>query len=140
MAGGKGTWRSDIARGDVAHATVLLQSLPRDVTGVVAVAAFDTPEELRLGLQLREIQPPPEIGKPPPNNQCTGRLAAVIGREFLVPGDSALGEEDLLEEAVVLSSERHFRRKCAAYWRWQNEFLRDATVLEQRPSRMQLRK
>jgi hypothetical protein len=98
------------------------------VTGVIAVAAFDTPEELCSGLQLRELQ---QAGQLPPN-VLAGSLAAVIGREFLVPDDSNLGEEELLKQAVLLSSDARFRRKRGAYWRWQNEFLRDATILDQR--------
>jgi hypothetical protein len=31
-----------------------------------------------------------------------------------------------------LSADAKFRRKRAAYWRWQQEFLRDATVLDQK--------
>jgi hypothetical protein len=65
-----------------------------------------------------------------PLKDFPGQLAAVIGREFLVPDDSELNDEDLLKEAVHLSSDDRFRRKRAAYWRWQNEFLRDATILD----------
>jgi hypothetical protein len=33
---------------------------------------------------------------------------------------------------LSLSADAKFRRKRAAYWRWQQEFLRDATVLDQK--------
>lgn len=56
-----------------------------------------------------------------------GPLAAVIGREFLVPADRAKTHEELLREAVDTKGTR-FRRKRAAYWRWQREFMSRCTV------------
>ena len=104
---------------------VLLANLPKDVTGVTAVPCFDTAEELSASLQMRQLKVPSSYAPP-------GQLAAVIGREFLVPHDDDLDDEDLLKEAVRLSSDRSFQRKRASYRRWQNEFLRDAVVLDQR--------
>jgi hypothetical protein len=39
--------------------------------------------------------------------------------------------EDLLKEAVELSSETASRRKRAAFWRWQREFLDDKGIADQ---------
>jgi hypothetical protein len=107
--------------------TVLLEKIPPQVTGVVAVAAFDSPEDLRKGLLLR-VNPLAANPLPVPN-YAPGQLAAVIGRECLVPNNPDRNEEDLLKEGVDLSGDTGFRRKRAAYWRWQREFLLDATIL-----------
>jgi len=58
-------------------------------------------------------------------------MAAIIGREFLVPNDPSWTDDELLRAAVDLSSDIRFKRKRAAYWRWQQEFLGDSTVLDQ---------
>ncbi|MGB8837404.1 MAG: hypothetical protein WCC67_11705, partial [Candidatus Acidiferrales bacterium] len=72
----------------------------------------------------------PLAGIPQQHDYAQGELAAVIGREFLVPNDSERGEEELLAEAVRLSGDSRFRRKRAAYWRWQEEFLHEAIILD----------
>ena len=55
----------------------------------------------------------------------------MIGREFLLPNDPAWSSEDLLRAAVEWSGDKRFVRKRAAYWRWQDEFLRTGVILDQ---------
>jgi hypothetical protein len=105
--------------------TVLLEKVPRNATGVVAVAAFDSPDALNAGIQLRENSAGTGLA-------ASGVLAAVIGRQFLVPNNPKHKDDDLLRQALDLSGDAKFRRKRAAYWRWQQEFLRDATILDQK--------
>jgi hypothetical protein len=131
-------WESEMDRAKVVGAetspdafrmtpSVLLESVPKTVTGVVAVATFASADEMRAALRMREIVLPPNG-----NNYAPGPLAAVIGREFLVPDDRDKAEDDLLRAAVEIASDAGFRRKRAAYWRWQREFLEECTVLDQR--------
>jgi hypothetical protein len=107
--------------------SVLLESVPKTVTGVAAVATFSSADEMRAALKMREAVPPSNPGGP----YASGPLAAVIGREFLVPDDPAWNDEDLLRAAVDIAGDVGFRRKRAAYWRWQREFLADWTLLDQ---------
>ncbi len=108
--------------------TVLLEMVPRTATGVIAVAAFDSPDTLSAGMKLQQNPVTKDTTQPAP----PGVLAAVIGREFLVPNNPERNDDDLLREALSLSADAKFRRKRAAYWRWQQEFLRDATVLDKK--------
>lgn len=48
---------------------------------------------------------------------------AILAHEFLVPDDPRLTHQELLKEAVELSSEKPSRRKRSGFWRWQREFL-----------------
>jgi hypothetical protein len=105
-------------------ASVLLAEVPPGVTGVTAVASYSAPEQLQDELNLIENQ----AGVPPGKWVGPGTLAAVIGREFLVPNDPEMSDEELLMQAVELSGDERFQRKRAAYWRWQNEFLAGATI------------
>jgi hypothetical protein len=99
---------------------VLLQlEMPKTATGVIAVAPYSSAEELKAGTGLRPNEP-----------GAAGSLASVIGREFLVPDDPAWEPQDLLRAAVDLSGGRRFRRKRAAYWRWQDEFLRNTIIID----------
>jgi hypothetical protein len=54
---------------------------------------------------------------------------AILGHKFLVPNDSHWTYEELLREAVELSSERPFCRKRASFWRWQRSFFDDKEVI-----------
>ena len=54
---------------------------------------------------------------------------AILGHKFLVPNDSRWTYEELLREAVELSSERPFCRKRASFWRWQRSFFDDKEVI-----------
>ena len=119
--------------------TVLLEKVAPSAMGVVAVAAFSSPSELQTEVGLFELPKEPDGSLQPlgigsgsvTSKFYSGRLAAVIGREFLVPDDPSRGDEDLLREALDLSSERAFQRKRAAYWRWQDEVLNRSTVRDQ---------
>ena len=112
--------------------TVLVTKMPKHVTGVCAVAAFDSPDTLKKEMTLQERPQPLEKGGQvaPEALPANAVLAAVIGREFMVPNDPERSAHDLLRIAVDISSDGRFRRKRAAYWRWQREFLSDCTVLD----------
>ena len=110
--------------------TLLIDKIPKRITGVVAVAAFESPRELRERMDLKEISAG-SVVTGPAGADAQGRLAAVIGREFLVPDDPGWKDDDLLQAAVDLSGDNRFKRKRAAYWRWQREFLQESMVLDQ---------
>lgn len=123
----QGLWRDRFAAGsEIAHEagdwafmatrSVLTEGLPRHVTGVEAVANYTSIEELEADIGLR----------PAAEGEIAvygGVATAILGHEFLVPDDPGYSHEDLLRQAVELSSERSFRRKRASFWRWQREFL-----------------
>jgi len=108
----------------VATRTELTQGLPRNVTGIQAVTNYTTIEDLERDLSLR----PSAEGQVPIYG---GTAIAVLGHEFLVPDDPGWTHEDLLREAVELSSEAAFRRKRSSFWRWQREFLDDKGITDQ---------
>lgn len=115
------------ATGDWAFAatrTELLSGLPRSVTGIQAVTNYTSMEELERDLRLR----PSAEGEAP---LYGGTAVAILAHEFLVPNDPRRDHEDLLKEAVELSSETASRRKRAAFWRWQREFLDDKGITDQ---------
>jgi hypothetical protein len=103
-------------------ANVLLENLPNGVTGVAAAVLFKSKEDILSALDW----------KPAPNGTPWGYgdIAAVVGRELLVP-DSSSDDFDLLKKAVAISSDSDFQRKRAAYWRWQREFFRDGVIKNQ---------
>lgn len=114
------------ASGDWAFAasrTELTHGLPDEVTGIQTVASYHSKEELDRDLGLR-----PAEGQIPVYG---GAAVAVLAHEFLVPDDPGRTHEDLLKQAVELSSERASRRKRAAFWRWQREFLNDKGLTSQ---------
>jgi hypothetical protein len=82
-------------------------------------------DELTKDLQLRAVETP-DIAPLP-----GGTMTAILGHQFLVLDDPRMTEEELLKEAVVLSSERVFRRKRANFWRWQREFMDDKGITDQ---------
>ena len=81
-------------------------------------------EELENDLRLR----PSAEGETP---LYGGTAIAIVGHEFLVPNDPNRSYEDLLKQAVELSSETASRRKRAAFWRWQREFLDEKGLTDQ---------
>jgi hypothetical protein len=112
---------TDVAQqtGDWAFAatrTELTQNLPRNVTGIQAISNYSSVQELEEDLGLKAASPEqlPIYG---------GAAIAVLGHQFLVPNDPKISYEDLLKQAVELSSERAYQRKRASFWRWQREFL-----------------
>jgi hypothetical protein len=93
----------------------MTSGLPPTVTAVESVSSYQSYDELRDGLKIRET----EQGI----NLQPGAVTAVLGREFLVIDEPKLTDKEVLKEAVALSSDSTYRRKRAAYWRWQREFL-----------------
>jgi hypothetical protein len=108
----------------MATRTVLTEGLPRNVTGIQAVTNYTSINELEKDLGLK----PSAHGQVP---LYGGAAVAVLGHEFLVPDDPRWTHEELLREAVELSSESAFRRKRNSFWRWQREFLDDKGITDQ---------
>jgi len=104
--------------------TQLIENLPRHVTGIQVVTNYTAMAELERDLRLHSTN---EVEIP----LYGGTALAIIGHEFLVPDDPRWIHEDLLKEAVELSSERAARRKRASFWRWQREFLDDKGITDQ---------
>lgn len=104
--------------------SVLLDGLPRHVTGIQAVTNYTSAELLNqeLGLKAIEQDHIPMYG---------GEAVAVLGHEFFVPNDPRWSHEDLLKQAVELSSEPAFKRKRAGFWRWQREFMDSNGITDQ---------
>lgn len=108
----------------MATRTVLTEGLPRNVSGIQAVTNYTSISELEKDLDLKATAE----GQVP---LCGGAAVAVLGHEFLVPDDPRWTHEELLQEAVEISSESAFRRKRASFWRWQREFLDDKGITDQ---------
>jgi hypothetical protein len=108
----------------LATATVLQQNdLPSRVTAVSAVATYRSAAQLTNAVQLREVDPHTPLP--------AGQAVVVIGRKFLVPDPAQFtNDDDLLRAAVELSSDPDCRRRRAAYWRWQREFLSDGMFVD----------
>jgi hypothetical protein len=98
--------------------------LPSYFTGVQAVTNYTSLEELESDLGLKPS--PPEM-MPYPG----GASVAILGHEFFVPNDPRWTHEELLTEAVELSSDRPSQRKRASFWRWQREFFDDKGITDQ---------
>lgn len=114
------------ATGDWAFAatrTELTAGLPRYVTGIEAVTTYRSLEDLTADLKVRSVAPEGGL--------LGGTVAAIVGREFLVPDDPRWTEDDLLKEAVALSSDSAYRHKRASFWRWHREFLNDKGITDQ---------
>lgn len=107
----------------VATRTELTVGLPRNVTGIQAVTNYTSIKELEADLDLKSTE-----GVVP---LYGGTAIAILGHEFLVPEDPSWSHEELLREAVELSSESAFRRKRAGFWRWQREFLDEKGITDQ---------
>ena len=93
----------------------LTTGLPPTVTAVESVSAYQSYDQVRDSLKLRETEQGMQL--------MPGAVTAVLGREFLVVDEPDLSDEEALKEAVALSSDSAYRRKRADYWRWQREFL-----------------
>jgi hypothetical protein len=107
----------------VATAMVLGRGLPSRVTAVTAVATYRSLADLENAVALRKLNP----YDPLPG----GQLTVVIGREFLVPDPAEFTDDrDLLRAALDIEDD-DVRRRRAAYWRWQREFLRDGMFVDQ---------
>jgi hypothetical protein len=102
--------------------SVLTEGLPRHVTGIQAVANYTSLDDLQGDLDLMPIAP----GTVPLQ---MAEAVAILGHKFFVPNDPRWTYEELLREAVELSSERPFQRKRASFWRWQRSFFDDKEVI-----------
>jgi len=99
----------------------LTANLPGSVQGVSALTAYPSLDALEKDVGLRRTD---GISLP------SGTVAAIVGRELLVPEKSRHSHEDLLIAALELSGDHAFRRKRAAFWRWQREFSGDGTITD----------
>ncbi len=107
----------------MATAMVLGQGLPSRVTAVTAVATYRSAAELEAAVELRKLGPRDPLP--------AGQVVVVIGREFLTPDPGEFhDDEDLLRAALAIEDD-DVRRRRAAYWRWQREFLRDGMFVDQ---------
>lgn len=104
-----------------ATAAELIQDLPPDVTGVAAIPCYRAMESLENELRIKEVKVPV---KPDP-----GVVTAVLGQGFLVPDEPRLKDDQLLKEALGISSDSSYRRKRSSFWRWQREFLKDCEIM-----------
>ena len=118
MAESTGEWAFSATR------TELTEGLPRNVTGIQAVANYTSLQDLKKDLSLRSAKE----GEVP---LYGGTAIAILGHQLLVPDDPRWTHDELLKEAVALSSERASRRKRAAFWRWQREFFDDKGITDQ---------
>ena len=107
----------------VATAMLLGRGLPRRVTAVTAVATYRSLAEMETAVALRKLAPDDPLP--------AGQLTVVIGREFLAPDPGEFSDDrDLLKAALDLEDD-DVRRRRAAYWRWQREFMRDGMFVTQ---------
>lgn len=104
--------------------TELTSRLPRNVTGIQAVTNYCSKQEFDKDLGLRPALPAevPVYG---------GAAVAVIAHELLVPNKPGRSHQELLKDAVELSSEKASSRKRAAFWRWQREFMDEQGITDQ---------
>jgi len=121
--------RADIAANTpdwafMATRTELMQGLPPHVTGVQAITNYTSVRELENDLGLK-----PDATDA--MNYPGGAAVAILGHEFFLPDDSRWTHEELLKEAVELSSDRSSQRKRASFWRWQREFFNDQGITDQ---------
>ena len=129
------TWRNHYEAGsELAHnlgdwafqatRNVLTQGLPPHVTGIQVVPSYTSLDELRKDISLRNDQEGtlPVYG---------GAAVAILGHEFLVPDDPRCTHEQLIREAVDLSSDPAFRRKRDSFWHWQRKFFNDQSITDQ---------
>jgi hypothetical protein len=98
--------------------------LPPHVTGIQAITNYSSVRELENDLGLK-----PDAGGV--MNYPGGAAVAILGHEFFLLDDSRWTHEELLKEAVELSSDRLSQRKRASFWRWQREFFNDQGITDQ---------
>lgn len=94
--------------------TALTQGLPAHVEAAESAAVYRSLEELERDVGLREAG-----GSRLPG----GAVTAVLGREFLMPEDPGMSDEELLAEAADLARKPDFRNKRSAYHEWRRDFL-----------------
>jgi hypothetical protein len=98
---------------------ILVESLPRRVTGVDTICAYQGWNDLQADAQLTFL---PEAEHHP------GIVAAAIAWSFAVPSQlqsqpaDLEAELDVLAAAVQLSDRKAYRRNRRSYWRWVREF------------------
>ena len=66
------------------------------------------------------------------NSASTRRGHRCSGTRVLVVEDPRMSDEQVLQEAVALSSDASYRQKRANYWRWQREFLNYEVFADER--------
>jgi hypothetical protein len=101
--------------------TQLTLGLPAHVTAVEALSAYKSIDDLTRDVGIRDAD---DNVKLPP-----GAVTAILGHEFFAPEDPRRTEEEVLREAVNLSSDREIRRKRTNLWRWQFDFVNPRTSL-----------
>jgi hypothetical protein len=98
---------------------LLIDSLPRAVTGIDTVCGYQKFDELRDDAQVARLDQP---------DVAPGLVAASIAWDFAVPAQAQKepphleAELDVLAAAVEVSSQKAYRRNRRAYWRWVREF------------------
>jgi hypothetical protein len=126
-------WRERLQAAETAHAetrdsafqatrTELAAGVPAHVTAVESLAAYPSLAELEKGVGIRA-----SLGAG--THLPSGAVTAIVGQEFLVPGGEHRSHEELLREAVDLSSDSEVRRTRADLWRWQYDFVNPRTSL-----------
>jgi hypothetical protein len=102
--------------------SVLLKLTPAMATGVIAVAPYDSLDQLNkdLGIQRRPLTGAElEKGSHLPGNSLT----AIVGREFLVPEDPDKDDFQLLADAVSVAKSEGYREARTALHLWLKKFL-----------------
>jgi hypothetical protein len=104
---------------------------PPGVHAVNAVATYRSRTELDQALRLRSPSPYEKRqmgqGMVARSAVAEGSLVSIMGREFLVPDPSEhRSAANQLRAAIEISADDEVRKRRAAYWRWQREFLRDS--------------
>lgn len=107
----------------LATAMSLERGLPSRVTAVTAVATYRSLADLETAVALRELTPVDPLP--------AGQLTVVIGRELLAPDPDGFSDDRELLRAALDIEDDDVRRRRAAYWRWQREFLRDGMFVDQ---------
>jgi hypothetical protein len=106
--------------------SLLQRFAPAMARSVVAVSEYHSLAELaKAGIRRRQ----PEEKVP------ASTLLAVLGHEFLMPGDPEKDDFDVLREAVEVSRDPSYRLKRRALFEWQQEFLASDDMTDARSVR-----
>jgi hypothetical protein len=91
-------------------------------TGVIAVAPYDSLEQLNEDLGLKRCQlTGAELEK---RSHLPGNsLTAIVGREFLIPEDPDKDDFQLLADAVSVARSNGYREARSALHLWLGKFL-----------------
>ena len=100
--------------------TLLTAGLPNHVTGVQSVPSFSSLQDATDELGIR----PTVEGEMLPG----GAAVTILAHKFLVPKHNERNPTDALRAAVDIASDRSYRRKRAAFWRWLREFYDDQNM------------